>query len=65
MSYDGCVGTSRIRTCPHGNPGRTVSACSTDWIAIRDGECWLIDVSHNMDLTSPDLAKAQAALSRT
>jgi hypothetical protein len=36
-----------------------------DWIAIRDGERWLIDVSRNIDLTSPDLAKAQAALSRT
>ena len=24
---------------------------------------WLIDVSHNMDLPSPDLVKAQAALS--
>jgi hypothetical protein len=27
-------------------------------------ERWLIDVSHNMDLPSPDLAKAQAALSQ-
>lgn len=35
-----------------------------DWIATRNGEPWLTDVSHNMDLPSPGLAKAQAALSR-
>jgi hypothetical protein len=36
-----------------------------NWIATRHGERWLIDVSHNMDLPAPDLAKAQAALSKT
>jgi uncharacterized protein (TIGR02246 family) len=35
-----------------------------NWIATRHGERWLIDVSHNMDLPSPDLAKAQAELSK-
>jgi uncharacterized protein (TIGR02246 family) len=36
-----------------------------NWIATRHANAWLIDVSHNMDLPSPDLAKAQAALSRS
>lgn len=35
-----------------------------NWIATRHGDGWLIDVSHNMDLPAPDLAKAQAALSK-
>jgi hypothetical protein len=30
----------------------------------RHGERWLIDVSHNMDLPSPEFAKAQADLSK-
>jgi uncharacterized protein (TIGR02246 family) len=36
-----------------------------NWIVTKHGERWLIDVSHNMDLPAPDLAKAQAALSKT
>ena len=36
-----------------------------NWIVTRHHDGWLIDVSHNMDLPSPDLAKAQAALSKT
>jgi uncharacterized protein (TIGR02246 family) len=47
---------------PHGNPWPE-RAGLLNWIATRHGERWLIDVSHNMDLPSPDLAKAQAALS--
>jgi uncharacterized protein (TIGR02246 family) len=35
-----------------------------NWIATKYGERWLIDVSHNMDLPSPDLVKAQAELSK-
>ena len=35
-----------------------------NWIVTLHDGGWLIDVSHNMDLPSPDLAKAQAALSR-
>ena len=48
---------------PHGNswPERTGLL---NWIVTRHGERWLIDVSHNMDLPSPDLAKARAALSK-
>jgi uncharacterized protein (TIGR02246 family) len=34
-----------------------------NWIVTRHGNAWLIDVSHNMDLPSPNLATAQAALS--
>ncbi len=49
---------------PHGNPWPERSGL-LNWIVTRHGERWLIDVSHNMDLPSPDLAKAQAALSRT
>jgi uncharacterized protein (TIGR02246 family) len=35
-----------------------------NWIATRHGDTWLIDVSHNMDLPAPELAKAQAELSK-
>ena len=49
---------------PHGNPWPERIGL-LDWIVTRHGERWLIDVSHNMDLPSPDLAKAQAALSKT
>jgi uncharacterized protein (TIGR02246 family) len=49
---------------PHGNPWPE-RAGLLNWIATRHGERWLIDVSHNMDLPAPDLAKAQAALSKT
>ncbi len=48
---------------PHGNPWPE-RAGLLNWIVTRHGERWLIDVSHNMDLPSPDLAKAQAALSK-
>lgn len=48
---------------PHGNPWPERTGL-LNWIATRHGERWLIDVSHNMDLPSPDLAKAQAALSK-
>ena len=47
---------------PHGNPWPLREGL-LNWIATRHGDRWLIDVSHNMDLPSPDLAKAQAALS--
>lgn len=49
---------------PHGNPWHERTGL-LNWIVTRHGECWLIDVSHNMDLPAPDLAKAQAALSTT
>ena len=48
---------------PHGNPWPE-RAGLLNWIVTRHGERWLIDVSHNMDLPSPDLAKAQAELSK-
>jgi uncharacterized protein (TIGR02246 family) len=35
-----------------------------NWTVTDHGGRWLIDVSHNMDLPSPDLAMAQAALSK-
>ena len=35
-----------------------------NWIVTKHGETWLIDVSHNMDLPSPELRKAQAALAK-
>jgi uncharacterized protein (TIGR02246 family) len=48
---------------PHGNPWpERVGLLS--WIVTKHGERWLIDVSHNMDLPSADLAKAQAELTR-
>ena len=49
---------------PHGNPWPERTGL-LNWIATRHGEHWLVDVSHNMDLPSPDLAKAQAALSKS
>ena len=48
---------------PHGNPWPE-RAGLLNWIATGHGDGWLIDVSHNMDLPSADLAKAQAALSK-
>jgi uncharacterized protein (TIGR02246 family) len=48
---------------PHGNPWPEREGL-LNWIVTRHGERWLIDVSHNMDLPSPDLAKAQAKLSK-
>jgi uncharacterized protein (TIGR02246 family) len=48
---------------PHGNPW-SERAGLLNWIVTRHGERWLIDVSHNMDLPSPDLAKAQAEVSK-
>jgi uncharacterized protein (TIGR02246 family) len=48
---------------PHGNPWPARTGL-LNWIVTRHGERWLIDVSHNMDLPSPDLAKAQAELSK-
>jgi uncharacterized protein (TIGR02246 family) len=48
---------------PHGNPWPQRVGL-LNWIVTRHGERWLIDVSHNMDLPAPDLAKAQAALSK-
>ena len=48
---------------PHGNPWPKREGL-LNWIATRHGDGWLVDVSHNMDLPSPDLAKAQAALSK-
>lgn len=49
---------------PHGNPWPERTGL-LNWIVTRHGERWLIDVSHNMDLPSPELAKAQAALSKS
>jgi uncharacterized protein (TIGR02246 family) len=49
---------------PHGNPWPERTGLM-NWIVTRHGERWLVDVSHNMDLPSPDLAKAQAALSKS
>jgi uncharacterized protein (TIGR02246 family) len=46
---------------PHGNPWPKREGL-LNWIATRHGDRWLIDVSHNMDLPSPDLVKAQEAL---
>lgn len=46
---------------PHGNPWPQREGL-LNWIVTDHGSTWLIDVSHNMDLPSPDLAKAQAAL---
>jgi uncharacterized protein (TIGR02246 family) len=48
---------------PLGNPWPERTGL-LNWIATRHAGGWLIDVSHNMDLPSPDLAKAQAALSK-
>jgi uncharacterized protein (TIGR02246 family) len=48
---------------PHGKPWPE-RAGLLNWIATQHGERWLIDVSHNMDLPSADLAKAQAELSK-
>jgi uncharacterized protein (TIGR02246 family) len=36
-----------------------------NWIATKYGDTWLVDVSHNMDLPSAELRKAQAALSKS
>lgn len=49
---------------PHGSPWPERTGL-LNWIVTRHGERWLIDVSHNMDLPSPELAKAQAALSKS
>jgi uncharacterized protein (TIGR02246 family) len=48
---------------PHGNPWPERTGL-LNWIVTKHGERWLIDVSHNMDLPAPDLATAQAALSK-
>ena len=48
---------------PMGNPWPEREGILNWIVTLHDGG-WLIDVSHNMDLPSPDLAKAQAALSR-
>jgi uncharacterized protein (TIGR02246 family) len=49
---------------PHGNPWPEREGL-LNWIVTDHGGNWLIDVSHNMDLPSPDLAKAQAPLSKS
>jgi uncharacterized protein (TIGR02246 family) len=49
---------------PRGNPWPQREGL-LNWIVTDHDGTWLIDVSHNMDLPSPDLAKAQAALSKT
>lgn len=46
---------------PHGNPWPQREGL-LNWIVTDHDGAWLIDVSHNMDLPSPDLARAQAAL---
>lgn len=48
---------------PHGNPWPEREGL-LNWIATDHGGNWLVDVSHNMDLPSTDLRKAQAALSK-
>jgi uncharacterized protein (TIGR02246 family) len=48
---------------PHGNPWPEREGL-LNWIATKYGDTWLVDVSHNMDLPSPELRKAQAALSK-
>jgi uncharacterized protein (TIGR02246 family) len=48
---------------PHGNPWPDREGLLS-WIVTNHDGCWLIDVSHNMDLPSADLARAQAALSK-
>lgn len=48
---------------PHGNPWPERVGL-LNWIVTNYGGRWLVDVSHNMDLPSPDLAKAQAELSK-
>jgi uncharacterized protein (TIGR02246 family) len=49
---------------PHGKPWPKREGL-LNWIVTKHDAGWLIDVSHNMDLPSPDLAEAQAALSKT
>ncbi|HNB26289.1 MAG TPA: SgcJ/EcaC family oxidoreductase [Alphaproteobacteria bacterium] len=48
---------------PMGNPWPEREGI-LNWILTLHGDDWLIDVSHNMDLPSAELAKAQAALSK-
>ena len=48
---------------PHGNPWPEREGL-LNWIVTDHDGRWLIDVSHNMDLPSADLRKAQAALSK-
>ncbi len=48
---------------PMGNPWPERTGI-LNWIVTLHGDGWLIDVSHNMDLPSPDMAKAQAALAK-
>ena len=48
---------------PMGNPWPEREGI-LNWIVTRHGDGWLIDVSHNMDLPTADLAKAQAALAK-
>jgi uncharacterized protein (TIGR02246 family) len=49
---------------PHGEPWPKREGL-LNWIATLHDAGWLVDVSHNMDLPSPDLVKAQAALSKS
>jgi uncharacterized protein (TIGR02246 family) len=49
---------------PHGKPWPEREGLLS-WIVTRHGDRWLVDVSHNMDLPAPGLAKAQAALAKT
>jgi uncharacterized protein (TIGR02246 family) len=48
---------------PMGNPWPE-RAGILNWVVTLHGDQWLIDVSHNMDLPSPELAKAPAATTR-
>ena len=48
---------------PLGNPWPEREGLLNWIVTLHDGR-WLIDVSHNMDLPSQELAKAQAALSK-
>jgi uncharacterized protein (TIGR02246 family) len=48
---------------PMGNPWPE-RAGILNWVVTLHGDAWLIDISHNMDLPSPELAKAQAALAK-
>jgi uncharacterized protein (TIGR02246 family) len=46
---------------PMGNPWPEREGI-LNWIVTRHGNSWLIDVSHNMDLPSPELRQARVTL---
>lgn len=48
---------------PMGNPWPEREGI-LNWIVTLHGDRWLIDVSHNMDLPSPELRKARVAVAK-